>query len=121
MQEGGTTRQACAGVITRALGLGAETTGHLVDHMLTESIVFDDSGILGLGPEGERLYGAKNYMALMSVFDTPSLFHVICGLEDLGSVHPLSFAGFGQRPVVTSLGGQAWELFHREEYQAVGD
>ena len=119
LQEGGTSRQACASVIKQALGLGADSTGQLVDHMLAEGILFDDSGILGLGPEGERLYGAKNYMALMSVFDTPSLFHVLCGLEDLGSVHPLSFAGFGQRPVVISLGGRAWEVFHVDESRAV--
>ena len=87
--------------------------------MLQSGVLFEDTGILSLGPKGEKLYGAKNYMALMSVFDTPSLFHVFCGLEDLGSVHPLSFAGFGQRPVVISLGGRSWEVIQLDDARAV--
>lgn len=119
LQEGGTSRQACRTTIKRALGQEQELIDDLVDHMLASGILFEDSGILGIGPEGERLYGAKNYMALMSVFDTPPLFHVLCGPEDLGSVHPLSFAGFGQRPVLISLGGRSWEVIHLDEARAV--
>lgn len=90
-------------------------TEDLLKHMLVTQILFEDSEIVGFGPAGERLYGAKNFMALMSVFDTPSLFQVICGQEELGWVHPLSFAGFGQRPVVISLGGRAWEVIRLDE------
>lgn len=83
------------------------------------SICIEDSGILGIGPFGERLYGAKNFMSLMSVFDTPLLFQVICGTEELGWVHPLSFIGFGKRPVVISLGGRAWEIIRLDEERSI--
>jgi ATP-dependent Lhr-like helicase len=83
--------------------------------MLTTEILFEDSGIVGLGPVGERMFGARSFMALMSVFDTPSLFQVICGQEELGWVHPLSFSGFGQRTVVISLGGRSWEVLRLDE------
>jgi ATP-dependent Lhr-like helicase len=58
-------------------------------------------------------------MALMSVFDTPSLFQVVCGIEELGWVHPLSFTGFGQRPVIISLGGRAWEVIRLDEDRSI--
>jgi ATP-dependent Lhr-like helicase len=87
--------------------------------MIEQGILFEDSGIVGIGPSGERLYGAKNFMALMSVFDTPSLFQVVCGIEELGWVHPLSFAGFGQKAVVISLGGRSWEVIRLDEDKSI--
>jgi ATP-dependent Lhr-like helicase len=109
-QKGGASRQFDDSTIIRATGELREITQQLITHMLAVGILFEDSGVLGLGPEGERLFGAKNFMALMSVFETPLLFQVICGVEELGWVHPFSFTKFGQQPVVISLGGRAWEV-----------
>jgi ATP-dependent helicase Lhr and Lhr-like helicase len=114
-QEGGCSRRFDDTSIRRAIGQDGAITEHLLVYMLATEILFEDSGIVGLGPLGERLFGAKNFMALMSVFDTPSLFQVICGQEELGWVHPLSFAGFRQRPVVISLGGRAWEVIRLDD------
>ncbi|MBZ5659875.1 MAG: DEAD/DEAH box helicase [Acidobacteriia bacterium] len=114
-QEGGCSRRFDDNSIRRAIGQDGAITEQLLVHMLGTGILFEDSGIVGLGPAGERLFGAKNFMALMSVFDTPSLFQVICGQEELGWVHPLSFLGFGQRPVLISLGGRAWEVFRLDK------
>ena len=118
-QIGGDSRRFDDSTICRATGQTSEITEHLIAHMLDTEILFEDAGIVGLGPAGERLFGAKNFMALMSVFDTPSLFQVICGQEELGWVHPLSFSGFGQRPVVISLGGRAWEVFSLDEDRSI--
>ncbi len=60
-------------------------------HMLSRQVLVQDGGILGMGPEGERLYGGKNFLELLSVFDTPPVFTAFSGLRDLGTVHPLSF------------------------------
>jgi ATP-dependent Lhr-like helicase len=114
-QESGCSRRFDDNSIRRATGQDRVITEDLLAHMLATEILFEDSGIVGLGPAGERLFGAKNFMALMSVFDTPSLFQVICGQEELGWVHPLSFAGFGQRSVVISLGGRAWEVIRLDD------
>jgi ATP-dependent Lhr-like helicase len=114
-QEGGCSRRFDDTTIRRATGQNGAIAEQLLAHMLATDILFEDSGIVGLGPVGERLFGAKNFMALMSVFDTPSLFQVICGQEELGWVHPLSFTGFGQRPVVISLGGRAWEVIRLDD------
>jgi ATP-dependent Lhr-like helicase len=118
-QSGGGSRRFDDSSIRRATGQNSEITEHLIAHMLDTEILFEDAGIVGLGPAGERLFGAKNFMALMSVFDTPSLFQVICGQEELGWVHPLSFSGFGQRPVVISLGGRAWEVLSLDENRSI--
>jgi len=87
--------------------------------MLESGLLFEDSGILGLGPGAERLYGAKHFMALASVFDTPLLCQVICGADNLGSVHPLSFAKFGQQPIIISLGGRAWEVTQLDRKRSI--
>jgi len=118
-QEGSASIRFDDSAIRRALGQDAKITGDLISHMLEQGILFQDSGILGIGAAGERLYGAKNFMSLMSVFDTPPLFQVICGVEELGWVHPLSFIGFGKKPVVISLGGRAWEVIGLDEERAI--
>lgn len=118
-QEGGASRRFRDSTIQRALAQDSLITEDLITHMLDQGILFEDSGIVGIGPSGERLYGAKNFMALMSVFDTPSLFQIVCGIEELGWVHPLSFAGFGQKPVVISLGGRAWEVIRLDEDRSI--
>ena len=84
----------------------------VLTHMLSRQILVQDGGILGMGPEGERLYGGKNYMDLLSVFDTPPIFTVFCGPRDLGAVHPLSFRRPDGEPAILSLGGRAWQVTH---------
>ena len=84
----------------------------VLTHMLSRQILVQDGGILGMGPEGERLYGGKNFMALLSVFDTPPVFTVFCGPRDLGTVHPLSFKRPDGEPAILSLGGRAWQVVH---------
>jgi ATP-dependent Lhr-like helicase len=101
------------------MGQPNEITQQMITHMLESGILFEDSGVLGLGPEGERLFGAKNFMALMSVFETPLLFQVICGTDELGWVHPFSFAKFRQQSVIISLGGRAWEVIHIDRERSV--
>jgi ATP-dependent Lhr-like helicase len=115
LQEGGGSRRFDDNSIQRAIGQTGTITEQVLSHMLETQILSEDDGVVGFGPVGERLFGAKNFLALMSVFDTPPLFQVICGQEELGWVHPLSFSGFGQRTTVISLGGRAWEVIRLDE------
>ncbi|HKN71464.1 MAG TPA: DEAD/DEAH box helicase [Terriglobales bacterium] len=118
-QEGGASIRFDDSTIRRAFSQDAQISEDLISHMLDQRILFQDSGILGIGPYGERLYGAKNFMPLMSVFDTPPLFQVVCGVEELGWVHPLSFVGLGKKSVVISLGGRAWEVIRLDEERSI--
>lgn len=98
------------GGVVRAIGAEAESVDAIIGFMLQEKILFEDSGILGMGPEGERLYGGRNYMDLLSVFQTPPLLRVICGTTELGSVHPLSLRKRNNEPAVLSLAGRSWQV-----------
>jgi ATP-dependent Lhr-like helicase len=118
-QQGAVSRRFEGLSVQRSTNQSAVIIDHLMAHMLQNEILYEDSGVVGLGSAGERLFGAKNYMALMSVFDTPLLFQVKCGVEELGWVHPLSFTGFGQRPVLISLGGRAWEVIRLDQDRSI--
>lgn len=95
-----------------SMDLTEEDVEAVLTYMLSRQILAQDGGVLGMGPEGERLYGGKNFMALLSVFDTPPVFTVFCGPRDLGTVHPLSFKRPDGEPAVLSLGGRAWQVTH---------
>jgi ATP-dependent Lhr-like helicase len=118
-QNGGASLDFADSSVTRATGQPSELLHKLVAHMLESDVLFEDSGVLGIGTVGERLYGAKNFMALSSVFDTPPLCQVMCGVENLGSVHPFSFANYGQQTVVISLSGRPWEVIHFDRQRSI--
>ena len=53
-------------------------------------MLFEDQGMLSIGPEGERSYGFRHFMELTSVFTSPPLFVVRHGREELGYLDPMS-------------------------------
>jgi ATP-dependent Lhr-like helicase len=69
-----------------------------------------DEGCVGIGPEAERQWGGRNYMEVLSVFDTPDLFTVMFGNRNLGSVHELSFRRRDGSAAVLLLGGRPWRV-----------
>jgi len=113
LQQGGLGRSAWRDWLLDLLPsmqLTENAVERTVAHMLSHKILMQDGSILGLGSEGERLYGGKNFMELLSVFDTPPLFTVFSGLKDLGAVHPISFRRSDGEPTVLSLGGRSWQV-----------
>jgi ATP-dependent Lhr-like helicase len=80
----------------------------LLAHMRALGFVCSDGPLLMIGPEAERLWGGRNYMELLSVFDSPELFQVCYGPVDLGSVHDLSLRTREERPAILLLAGRAW-------------
>ena len=84
----------------------------LVESMLTKGILWDDEGILGFAPEGEKVFGKKNFMELLSVFTSPPLFRVLAGQKELGHVHESTFTKRGEGPVILVLAGHSWKANH---------
>ena len=84
----------------------------LVDWMLAEDILFDDSGILWFGKKGEAKFGRKNFLEIVSVFLSPPVFAVLHGRQELGYVDEMSFLGKTKGPRVLLLGGRAWRVTH---------
>ena len=115
LQQGGIGRSAWREWLLSLLApmqLTEDDVESVLTHMVSRQILVQDGGILGIGPEGERLYGGKNFMELLSVFDSPPVFTVFSGTRSLGNVHPLSFRRSDGEPAVLSLGGRAWQVTH---------
>jgi ATP-dependent Lhr-like helicase len=72
----------------------------LLDTMLDRGFLHQDDKLLSIGPEAQRLWGGRNYMELLSVFDTPELYTVFVGNQELGVLHALSFRRASRRPIV---------------------
>src|SRR5690606_8593957 len=71
--------------------IGDDRANALVEHMISVGIVFDDAGVLWFGEEGERAYGRKNWLELLSVFTSPPLFKIVRGPDEIGFVHESTF------------------------------
>lgn len=84
----------------------------LLAHMLEHKVVFSDGVRLIFGPEGERLYGKKNFMALYSVFDAPASMRVLFGGNHIGFLDVVYLLQQQGRDAVFSLGGRSWKLKH---------
>ena len=80
-----------------------------VKYMQQTGILHSDSGILGIGREGERAFGQKHFMELFSVFTSPPMVKVFHGKVELGEVHQLTFAAKEEGPILLTLGGRSWQ------------
>lgn len=77
----------------------------LLEALLDRGFLHHDNSLASIGPEAQRLWGSRNYMELLSVFDTPELYTVFAGNQELGVLHELSFRR--ESPIVL-LGGRSW-------------
>ena len=91
----------------------------IIEFMLGRGMLFDDGGMLSIGVEGERAFGWRHFIELMSVFTSDPLFSVRHGRTELGLVHPLSFQVRRDGPVVLLLGGRSWEVSHLDRDRRV--
>jgi ATP-dependent Lhr-like helicase len=99
--------------------MAPETLERILDHMLSESLLFEDGGVLGIGNEGEKSFGHKNFLELFSVFTTPPLFRVLHGRTELGEVDAASFQVRAEGRPVLILAGRNWQVTHIDWRQHV--
>lgn len=81
----------------------------IVDFLKKAGILFEDSGTLGFGPEGETRFGRRHFLEILSVFSSPAMLTALHGNRELGQVE----AGFLARTQegnssTIALGGQSW-------------
>ena len=115
LQAGGLGRSRWRHWIGRMPGFAAmpsQRIDELIDWMGEKQILFEEAGILSMGREGERAYGHRHYMDLLSVFTAPPLFTVLYGRQELGFVDELSFLTKRDEPTVLLLGGRPWRITH---------
>ena len=92
-----------------------EAKRSVVDYMLDEHLLTDDGGVLWFGVEGEKAFGQKHFLELLSVFTTPPVMAVRCGKIDLGTMDrlPLQMALHGAAsdlPTILTLAGRHWQI-----------
>ena len=115
LQEGRTGRQTWRdwlGVMPAFQAMAREHLDDIIEFMLARGLLLEDDGMLSIGVEGERSFGRRHFLELMSVFTSDPLFSVRHGRAELGLVHPLSFLTRRDEPVVLLLAGRNWELTH---------
>ena len=114
LQHGGGIERARLGASLarwlRTAGISMADLDGLVAYLIETDILSTDGPILMLGPEGEERYGARHFLELFSVFNTPPLVTVYHGMEEVGQVHPLSFLRRGDEPPLLALGGRGWRV-----------
>jgi len=89
-----------------------EELEHLADHLVARDILFNDGGILGIGDEGRRVFGFRNFMDLMAVFREPPMFKVLAGRKEMGQIPVQLFAVESPNGHQILLGGRNWTVTH---------
>ena len=85
----------------------------LLEHMIAKLILWSDDGIISFAPEGESIFGRRNFMDLLSVFTSPPLFRVMSGQKELGFVHESTFfKNDDDGPPILALAGRSWKTKH---------
>ncbi|HYG63503.1 MAG TPA: DEAD/DEAH box helicase [Thermoanaerobaculia bacterium] len=84
----------------------------VVDHLLSEGFLHEDSGLLGFGPESDRRFRGKGFLELLSVFDAAPSVRVLHGRTELGFVDDATFQLETPGGTVLLLGGRSWRVVH---------
>lgn len=91
--------------------LPADEVASLIQHLIDSEILFSDGVLLSIGDEGEKRFGRKHFLELVSVFTSPPLFDVVHGSNSIGMVDWLTVAveeGKERRPLI--LSGRTWDI-----------
>ena len=91
--------------------LPVERVTALIQHLIDHEILFHDGVLLSIGDEGEKRFGRRHFLELVSVFTSPPLFEVMHGNRSIGMVDWLTVAveeGRERRPII--LSGRAWDI-----------
>jgi len=111
LQESGMTAADWPVWLGRRPGLERIDLGlleQILDFMHETEILHADQGLFGIGQSGERQFGAKHFMALLSVFVSPPSVKVFHGRQEIGEVHQSTFILKEEGPAVLTLGGRSW-------------
>lgn len=113
LQERGAGRHTWREWLGDPFVLGEEVaarTGALTGSLLARELLFDDSGILGIGTEGHQRFGRRHFLDLMSVFSDPPTLTVMFGRSEIGHV-PLRLLTLQQPDGhVLLLAGRNWDV-----------
>lgn len=124
LQEGGVSRHRVLGWVQPAYPFNSIDDGELqtlIDTMLGRQILYEADGLLSLGERGERLYGRKNFFELYAVFNSPPVFRVLQGRDEVGHIQARFVQGHDEQKgaLCFRLGGRAWQVTHVDWSRAI--
>jgi ATP-dependent Lhr-like helicase len=113
LQEEGVGRHTWRDWYGQPFVFGTEVAEHveeLTAHLLENRFLFEDNGVLGIGEQGEKTFGGRNFLDLMAVFSEPPMLTVMVGRTELGHV-PVRLLTVEQRDGhVLLLAGRSWDI-----------
>ncbi|MFJ4771571.1 DEAD/DEAH box helicase [Streptomyces uncialis] len=80
----------------------------VVRHLVEQSYLERDGGLLFVGPEAERRYGHRHFMNLTAVFTSPPEFTVLHGRNEIGRTDPDLLTEEIEGPRKLLLAGRSW-------------
>lgn len=90
--------------------LDSATVASVFDYMMAKGILFVSSGLVSMGPEGEKLFGRGHFLDLLSAFSSPLVLAVRHGAIELGYIDPMAVQQQKDGPTVLLLGGRSWKV-----------
>lgn len=81
---------------------------HLLNHLLAEDYLSEESGLLSMGLKAEKTFGRQNFLELYSVFSSPNAYKVLSLQgQSLGTIE-WPFADAVENNTCFRLSGQGW-------------
>jgi len=100
------------GTVARCAGIEKDCVDAIIEFALNSRLLYEDNGVLHMGPVADHRLGRRNFIELLSVISSQPLFQVRHGRCELGFVHPLSFTANRQGPTILALGGCSWRVIN---------
>ncbi|MFD4769388.1 DEAD/DEAH box helicase [Streptomyces niveus] len=79
-------------------------------HLVAEGFLDEDDGLLFVGPEAERRFGRRHFIALTASFTAPPQFTVLAGRTEIGQMDPSVLTEERPGPRRLLLGGRSWQV-----------
>ena len=98
------------------LALPAVDVEALFSHLISAGIFRDDNGLLWFDQAGEKTFGRKHFLELVSVFTSQPVLEVLHGRSSIATLDQMTFSIDNSmaiqqgRPTILTLGGKHWAV-----------
>ncbi|MER5927692.1 DEAD/DEAH box helicase [Streptomyces mirabilis] len=82
----------------------------VLDHLLTEGFLEQDSGVYFIGVQAEKRFGRRHFMDLTASFTAPPQFTVLNGRAEIGHTDPALLVEEHEGPLRLLLAGRSWQV-----------
>jgi ATP-dependent Lhr-like helicase len=84
----------------------------ILRYLVEEGFLEREDGMLFVGPQAERHFGRRHFMALTAAFTAPPQFTAYAGRSEIGRVDPTVLTEESQGPRRLLLAGRNWQVTH---------